>query len=306
MYSTSRRKFIKTGSASLGALALSGIPIALPPKKPLLAFSTLGCPKWSWTEILDSAKQYGYNGIEIRGLLGEMDLIKRPEFNSKKSATISLKQAKEKQIKIAGLGSSANLHHQDQALWQKDEDSAKRFIELAHDLDCPYVRVFPNKLPEGEDRKITIERISKRLLALGAFAKGSKVTVLMETHGDVVETPVLKQIMAAAAHPNTGLLWDVFNMWSVTKEPPSEVYPELKSYIRHTHLKDGKMINGKMQYVLFGRGECPVFEAIDILKAGGYKGYFGFEWEKVWHPEIDEPEIAIPDYVIQMKKHFQQ
>ena len=37
-----------------------------------LAFSTLGCPGWSWNEIFATAKDMGLNGIEIRGIGGEM------------------------------------------------------------------------------------------------------------------------------------------------------------------------------------------------------------------------------------------
>jgi hypothetical protein len=33
-----------------------------------------------------------------------------------------------------------------------------------------------------------------------------------------------------------------------------------------------------------------------VLVKGGYRGYFSFEWEKVWHPEIADPEVAIADY----------
>jgi hypothetical protein len=47
-----------------------------------------------------------------------------------------------------------------------------------------------------------------------------------------------------------------------------------------------------------------MFEAIDILYNDGYKGYFSFEWEKLWHPEIAEPEIAIAHYAKTMKVHF--
>jgi fatty-acyl-CoA synthase len=32
-----------------------------------LAFSTLGCPEWTWTEIYPMAYDLGYSGIEIRG-----------------------------------------------------------------------------------------------------------------------------------------------------------------------------------------------------------------------------------------------
>ena len=111
--------------------------------------------------------------------------------------------------------------------------------------------------------------------------------------------------MKAASHPHVGMVWDAHNMWSATKEPPAQVYATLKNYIRHTHIKDARLINGKEQYVLLGTGESPIFEAVDALAKGGYKGYYSFEWEKLWHPEIDEPEIAIADYPKAMKRHFE-
>ena len=110
--------------------------------------------------------------------------------------------------------------------------------------------------------------------------------------------------MDAAAHPHAGLVWDISNMWTVTKEPPVEVYALLKKYIRHTHIKDATLVNGKPSYTLLGRGEVPIFEAIDVLEKNKYKGFYSFEWEKLWHPEILEPEIALADYPVEMKKHF--
>ena len=110
--------------------------------------------------------------------------------------------------------------------------------------------------------------------------------------------------MKAAAHKHVGLVWDAYNMWSVTKEPPADVYAALKEYIRHTHIKDAKTINGKEQYVLLGTGDSAIFEAIDILAKNNYSGYYSFEWEKLWHPEIDDPEVAIADYPKAMERHF--
>jgi hypothetical protein len=48
--------------------------------------------------------------------------------------------------------------------------------------------------------------------------------------------------------------------------------------------------------VLTGRGNVPVKRQIEVLRASGYEGFYCFEWEKVWHPELDDPEIAIADY----------
>jgi hypothetical protein len=39
-----------------------------------------------------------------------------------------------------------------------------------------------------------------------------------------------------------------------------------------------------------------VKEQVRVLASSGYKGYYCFEWEKKWHPEIEEPEVAFPHY----------
>ena len=135
-------------------------------------------------------------------------------------------------------------------------------------------------------------------------ARNKKVMVLMETHGEVVMMNDIEKILQLASNSNVGLVWDVANMWSVTKEPPADVFQKLRKYIHHTHIKDLKLVDGKEQYTLLGEGEVPIFQAIDILHKGGYKGYYSFEWEKLWHPEIAEPEIALADYAKLMKQHF--
>jgi len=101
-----------------------------------------------------------------------------------------------------------------------------------------------------------------------------------------------------------GLIWDIVNMWVDAQESSGVVYQKLRPYIRHVHVKDIRVVDGKHQYVLVGKGEAPLRAAIDTLKAGGYDGYYSFEWEKLWHPEIQEPELAIPSFPTAMKTYF--
>jgi sugar phosphate isomerase/epimerase len=51
-----------------------------------LSFSTLGCPAWSYQDILRRAAEYGFDGITIRGLNGELDLVKVAEFQPTRRA----------------------------------------------------------------------------------------------------------------------------------------------------------------------------------------------------------------------------
>ena len=291
---SSRRDFLQT-SAAAAALLLVGSQFEFKKKKRLLSFSTLGCPDWNFRKIVEFAVQHKYSGIEMRGLQRQMDLSKCSEFSSEnRAATLAL--MKEKGLQFVNLGSSATLHFAEGAERQKNIDEGKRFIDLASQINCPYIRVFPNNFPKEQDKTATIDLIIKGLLELGDYAKEANVTVLMETHGDVVKSEDLEVIMRSSEHPNVGLVWDACNMWMVTKEAPAVVYQKLKKYIRHTHIKDLTMVDGKAQYRLLGKGESPIFEVISLLKKDGYKGFYSFEWEKLWHPEIDEPEVALADY----------
>ncbi len=303
MYHFTRRKFLKSSSILLAA-SFATTSFDVKKNEPLLAFSTLGCPDWDFQKITDFAVQHNYKGIEVRGILREMDLAKAKEFNSPENIKNTLAIMKDKGLRFVDLGSSCNLHFADAVERKKNLDEAKRFIDLAQKINCPYIRVFPNNIPKEEEKNETMDLITEGLQHLGDYAKGSNVVVLMETHGDVVKSDDIKQIMDSAANDHTGLVWDITNMWAVTKESPAEVYPKLKKYIHHTHIKDLKLIDAKEEFALLGQGDVPIFAAIDLLVKGGYKGYYSFEWEKLWHPEIAEPEIALADYSKVMKKHF--
>ena len=69
--------------------------------------------------------------------------------------------------------------------------------------EVPVCRVFPNKLPK-EDRAAAIDVIIGGLKEAGNYADGTSVTVLMETHGDVVESAVIKKIMDAGRSSESG------------------------------------------------------------------------------------------------------
>ncbi|MDP4286094.1 MAG: sugar phosphate isomerase/epimerase family protein [Bacteroidota bacterium] len=303
MIDFNRRKFLKATTVLMVAPFIPA-SFEIRKHKPLLSFSTLGCPDWSFKKITEFAVQHNYTGIELRGLLREMDLTKCPEFSTPQNIAATLSLMKDKNLAFVDLGSSTKLNIANSIERKKNLDEAKRFIELAQKIHCPFVRVFPNELPKDQDKNATMDLIIKGLQELGDYAKGSNVSVLMETHGDLVWTKDIETIMQSAFNAHTGLVWDVTNMWSITKEPPIAVYQKLKKYIRHTHIKDLEMIDGKEHYTLPGEGEVPIFTAVDAMRNGGYKGYYSFEWEKLWHPEIAEPEIVLADYSKVMLQHF--
>lgn len=303
MTSVSRRGFVRSAGVAVTGMALSRLSGTFAPLAPRLSFSTLGCPTWPLKDILTFAVANGYQGIELRGLLSEMDLTRCPEFSSANLAATK-RAITESGVAIVNLGASTELHEADSQKRLAGLDEGRRYIDLAHELDCPHIRVFPNALPPDRDRDATFALISDGLAELSKHATGSRVDVLMETHGGVVATADVLRVMRASAGPKVGLVWDVCNMWSVTKESPAHVYAQLKPYVRHTHIKDLTLSGHDVHYVLLGKGEAPIAEALRALAGGGYSGYYSFEWEKRWHPEIEEPAIAISHYAKEVVKYL--
>lgn len=294
--SCTRRRFLETTALVLAALR-AGLSATTRPR--LVGFSTLGCPSWDWTKILTFAQAHDFSAIELRGLQGNMDLPSRPEFQLDRIAQ-SKRDVSAHKLKIACVSSSAQLHDADPEKHKQQIADAKRFIDLASQLGSPNVRVFGNKI-EGP-RDLVIERVAAGLRELEAYAGPRGVTVIIESHGDFTDSPTLSQILARADSPHVGLLWDAHHTYVEGKEDPAFTVQKLGKYIRHTHLKDSVPTPNGRHYVLTGRGDVPVRKQVEVLEATGYTGCYTFEWEKVWHPDLEEPEIAIADFAEFMKK----
>jgi sugar phosphate isomerase/epimerase len=261
-----------------------------------ISFSTLGCPKWPWKRILEQGSQMGYAAIELRGIEMKMDLPALPEFTGTRIAE-SMKDLEAVGLKLSDLGASSRMHEADPKVRQAQMDEGRRFIDLAQKLKTPYVRVFGDKIPQGEQKSDVVSRVIEGLRTLGDHAKGSGVTVLLETHGDFTDSATVTELMKGANMDTVALVWDAHHTFAAGKEQPANTFAALKPWVRHTHLKDSRPEGTDVRYVLTGSGTVPVRDQVQLLKAAGYKGYYGFEWEKGWHPEIEEPEVSFPQFV---------
>jgi sugar phosphate isomerase/epimerase len=166
------------------------------------------------------------------------------------------------------------------------------------------VRIFGGKLLKDQTMQAATELIIAGFKELHAHAKGSGVTLLIESHDEFTTSESLLAILQGANLPTAALLWDAHHTVVAGKEQPAETFKKLSKFIRHTHLKDSKPAGNDRRYVLTGAGEVPIKETVKVLARNGYKGYYCFEWEKRWHPEIEDPEIAIPHYAKVMREYL--
>ena len=295
-----RREFLASSAVLVAGACARRIPVGATPGRTArtrlpLGFSTLGCPQWSWLQVLDFADAHGYAAIELRGLQETMDLTTRVEFAPPRLAETKAQLAA-RGLRVICLGSSANMHEMDGAKAMPQLDEVCRFVDLAEALGAPFVRVFGNKYVDGVPRDTTLDHIAERLRALGAYAEPRGVSILIESHGDFIDSDALLAILTRAASPAVALLWDAHHTFVSGNEEPHHTVRARGPWIRHTHLKDSIPVANERRYVLTGDGAVPVRRQVEALAQNGYAGYYSFEWEKRWHPEIEEPEMALAHF----------
>jgi sugar phosphate isomerase/epimerase len=270
-----------------------------------IAFSTLGCPTWTWDTILAHADRYGYTALELRGIAGEMDLSRVPEFIGTRLADAKRGVAAAGLV-VAGLGASARMHEKDPVVRAAQFDEGRRFIDLAHAMGVTYVRMFGDRMPEGEPKDEVMKRVVEGFRSMAEYAKPAGVTVLIESHGDFTRSADLEEVLSRVAAPQFALLWDAHHSFVAAGEKPADTFARIGTWTRHTHLKDSKPGGPDRRYVLIGSGDVPVKEQVRVLASSGYKGFYCFEWEKKWHPEIEEPEVAFPHYAKTMAGYLSE
>ena len=167
-------------------------------------------------------------------------------------------------------------------------DNHKKWIEAAKVLGCRTVRV--NLQGEGSDEQKKASSVDS-LGRLGEFAAPMKINIVVENHGGVTSNGAwLAGVVKQVARPNVGTLPDFGNFclsepWGSTQNACDQMYDRYKGV--EELLPYAKGVSAKT-YDFDANGEQPLMDfkrLIGLLKASGYKGYIGIEFEGNTQPE---------------------
>jgi len=258
-----------------------------------IAFSTLAFPDATLASAVSLGRRWRYAGVELRLIDGELiDPSMSAADRARVMATVTAAG-----LPVVAVDSSIRL--------TSDDDPGpqlRRFLELASDWEAPLVRVFGGPLaPAGPARQQQLRAAARVLASNAPLARRLGVAIGVETHDDFSASSVVAELLALAdaegADPKwVGAVWDSHHPYRMG-ERPADVYANLGRRILLAQVKDARRKpDGDWQLVLLGEGEVPVREMLRLLTEGGYRNWISVEWEKRWHPEIEAPEIALPQH----------
>lgn len=267
-----------------------------------LAFSTLGCPGWSWREIYATAKDLGMQGIEIRGIESEIYAPNAKPFTPENIEN-TIETLDKLHLSIPMLTSGAYLFDEEKT--QQVMDEAKAYVDLAQKLKTPYIRVLGDKDgAPGPERNL--EHVLKMYREICDYAADKNVTPLIETNGVLADTSVMADFIKKADRSNSGVLWDIHHPFRYYGESPETTLKNLDGYIKYLHIKDSVMKDGKVSYRMLGYGDVPVMDCLKQLHKNGFDGFVSLEWVKRWCPDLEEPGVVFSHYVTYMSYLIRQ
>jgi sugar phosphate isomerase/epimerase len=246
-------------------------------------------------EIIAIASSAGYDGIELRFVENEDSLWKLSAFRGAQLAATK-RALSDHGLTISCVDTSCRFHSpdaQERALWLEE---GERMADLAGSLNAPGIRVFGEKIQAGADRAATRAWIADSIRTLGERVAASGVEVWLETHGDFASAGATAEILEESGALKSGAVWDPANCFVETGERPQEGASVLGARIRHVHIKDLRQNAEAWKPALTGEGNFPLNEVRSALRQLDYKHFASFEWEKKWHPEIADANIALPHF----------
>ncbi|MBR5073179.1 MAG: sugar phosphate isomerase/epimerase, partial [Bacteroidales bacterium] len=252
-----------------------------------LSFSTRGWMDLAWEDILDSACEMRFTGVEM------YNVLKFPEFTGKGgplhkySVAASYRDMRERGLQVPCFDSSNDLSEENEAMLEEME----ALIRLAADMRSPYVCAFAKS-----DKPETIRRNLSRLVPV---AEECGITILIKTSGIYADTALLRDLMNDFACDQLAALWDVHHPYRDHGESPADSITNLGAYVKHVHLRDS---DSSGAYTVIGEGDFPVGEVMNALSSIDYDGFVSLEWKPEWMDDLTDREVIFPHFVNYMER----
>ena len=259
-----------------------------------LGFSTLGCPDWTVEQIAEFAGATGFDGVELRTREdGRHFMPDAPVEEARKLGELF----RDRGSRVFSMLSYARFGSTDAAELSANRDTLLHVLDLAQAAGADFVRIFAGQFGETKSRERALADVAEHLIPCCVKSREVGVRIAVETHDDWCD-PVNIRALQERVGGGFGVVWDFANAIRVTGKGIAEQFEGLKGSILYCHVKDWTTdADGKSHYVPVGTGDAPVREVVGLLKQNKLDVFLSFEHEKMWHPELPDPEEALPAYV---------
>lgn len=184
--------------------------------------------------VITTLEKTGFDGVELR--TGHKHGVE-PSISEEERQKVKARFDRTK-VKLYSFGTTCEFQSPDEAERKKQIDTAKQFVQLAHDTGAIGIKVRPNGFAKGVPKETTIANIAAGLREVGQYAYVHGVEVWLEVHGPETQTPpVAAEIMRATKHDNVGLCWNS-NPTDVVNGSVKPSFDLLRPWLKSCHITE--------------------------------------------------------------------
>lgn len=239
------------------------------------------CPKQTLPELFQTARKFGYEGIELRvewqhGHGVELDTTS-PQRNAARRAF------SENGIALTSLATGCRFQTEDKARNSAEVEKLRKYIELAAAVGAPVVRIFGDPLPtEAVALDEALEREAEGINLLDALAGQHGIILGLETHGNLLASQAAEVIWRAEAR-HCMILWHAEHHIR-HGESVDRAWAFVRSRVCHVHWRANAN----------DVPEAEVQRTFSLLRTLGYEGFVSLE------------DIKPPDSEAALKLHAEK
>lgn len=296
-----RRSFLKQSLAATGFLALAPMKLLADPPEgieySLAEWSlhrTIRAGKLDHLDFPSKAKALGFSAVEyVNGLFGRAGLTFKQAAKDQAYLNELLKRSRDAGV----INHLLMIDEEGPLALPKDKqrlaavENHRKWFEAAQLLGCRTVRVNLHGKGKADEKKTaSIDSLGR----LGEMGKTMNLNVVVENHGSESSKGFwVADVMKQVNLPNVGTLPDFGNFcishpWGTTQEKCSNEYDRYKGIEEMLPFAKGAV--SAKSYDFDANGEQPLIDykrLLGLVKASGFKGYIGVEFEGFNQPEED-------------------
>jgi len=266
-----------------------------------VAFSTVACPGWTLEEIARRAREWDFDGVELRTFgPGGTELASDPCLSDPGKVRARLE---EEGVTLTGYGSGSRF---DETLnppaplgwvlgdFERPVREFKPVLAHASRAGAGYVRVYGFELQSDEPRKRLVKRVADRLKLVCDDARHQKVTVALETGGDFSRVEDVMEVVERVGSPLLGVCLNVRASWAAG-EDAADAAAALGGRLACVRLSDVRRTRGGVETpCVIGEGDVPCEAFVRALDAGDQDVPVVIEWPSLWRDDLAPGEEALP------------
>lgn len=236
------------------------------------------------------AKRHGLDALEIRSVNDHSpyDLTDEDVANIKKAAT-------KYGLEVVAISSPLfKCEFNDKSAREVHIEGFKKCVKIAKELGATMIRGF-----DFWANGVSLDDRAKAYEPIIKICEDENITCVIEFDPSVHSSTakLIAELVNKINHPNIKALFDPGNLPFADRNTPPypDAYNQLMPNIKHIHIKDPDLIDGKMDCVKVGDGKIVDFVGLfKRLIKDGYKGNVMLETHYRKNVELTEDQLKRP------------